>query len=317
MLRPNAVAIPFRLRPEEPEDDGHHGRIKAREDLPTEPIANLSQEAREYLKALGFADPDHDLDAASLIWFHSQAIGYSALYLRENTCGVRYNWPRIPMPVSKEELVNSALLGKNITELLNTEACVKGVTESALRSEMKVIACFTVVAGEKLDPAKHLKIEVGWGHEGKDNVVMGGKGKLVERDYTHEERESIREGAVALRLSLEEALIQLGEKTADVYLNDQAYWKNVPLKVWGFAIGGYQVMKKWLSYREAKLLGRRITTDEAYYFRDMVRRIAALCLLQPLLDANYIAIKTNTFIWPALIVSNDHYARFQTVSAED
>jgi hypothetical protein len=27
--------------------------------------------------------------------------------------------------------------------------------------------------------------------------------------------------------------------------------------------GGYQVIKKWLSYREHKLLGRPLTTDEA------------------------------------------------------
>ena|SRR5438309_756370 len=34
-------------------------------------------------------------------------------------------------------------------------------------------------------------------------------------------------------------------------------------RVWAYTIGGYQVIKKWLSDREHKLLGRPLTTDEA------------------------------------------------------
>jgi hypothetical protein len=34
-------------------------------------------------------------------------------------------------------------------------------------------------------------------------------------------------------------------------------------RVWDYTIGGYQVIKKWLSYREHKLLVRPLTTDEA------------------------------------------------------
>ena len=64
-------------------------------------------------------------------------------------------------------------------------------------------------------------------------------------------------------------------------------------------MGGHQVIKKWLSYREAKLLGRAITPDEAHYVHDMARRIAAICLLQPQLDANYTAIKADPYAWPA------------------
>ena len=32
-------------------------------------------------------------------------------------------------------------------------------------------------------------------------------------------------------------------------INEVAYWRNVPTRVWGYYIGGYQVIKKWLSYR--------------------------------------------------------------------
>ena len=34
--------------------------------------------------------------------------------------------------------------------------------------------------------------------------------------------------------------------------NDTAYWRNGPPKVWTYKLSGYQVLKKWLSYREQK-----------------------------------------------------------------
>jgi hypothetical protein len=71
-------------------------------------------------------------------------------------------------------------------------------------------------------------------------------------------------------------------------------------------MGGHQVLKKWLSYREAKLLGRAITPDEAHYVRDMGRRIAAICLMQPQLDAIYAAIKSAAYAWPAATATKDN-----------
>ena len=89
----------------------------------------------------------------------------------------------------------------------------------------------------------------------------------------------------------------LGERTCDVYLNEFAYWSNIPLRVWEYTIGGYQVMKKWLSYREEKLLGRPLTKEEVRYVQEMARRIAAILLLEPALDANYQNVKAHTFPW--------------------
>ena len=99
--------------------------------------------------------------------------------------------------------------------------------------------------------------------------------------------------------ALGDAVAILGDATCDVYLNDNAYWKNVPLPIWEYTLGGYQVLKKWLSYREQSLLGRSLTVDEVTYVRDVTRRIAALLLLAPELDANYAALKTNVYEWPA------------------
>jgi hypothetical protein len=82
-------------------------------------------------------------------------------------------------------------------------------------------------------------------------------------------------------------------------MNDAAYWRNIPLNVWEYYIGGYQVIKKWLSYRQEGILGRAISSEEAREVTNMARRIAAILLLQPKLDDNYRAVKTSTFAWGA------------------
>jgi hypothetical protein len=56
---------------------------------------------------------------------------------------------------------------------------------------------------------------------------------------------------------------------------------------WCYTLGGYQVLKKWLSCREFDLLGRALHADEATYFAQVVRRITAILLLGPQIDASY------------------------------
>ena len=71
--------------------------------------------------------------------------------------------------------------------------------------------------------------------------------------------------------------------------------KNIPLKVWEYTIGGYQVIKKWLSYREEKLLGRSLTVDEVLEVNSIAKRITAILLLEPTLDENYVITKNNNY----------------------
>jgi hypothetical protein len=56
-------------------------------------------------------------------------------------------------------------------------------------------------------------------------------------------------------------------------------------------------MKKWLSYREQRVLGRALTMAEIMEVTAMARRLAALVGLQAALDANYkaVAVATWTF----------------------
>ena len=90
----------------------------------------------------------------------------------------------------------------------------------------------------------------------------------------------------------------LGKETFDIYLNDTVFIKNVPIGVWDYYIGGYQVIKKWLSYREKGFLGRGLTMDEVLYIREMVRRISAILLLSTSLDKNYQDVKKSLYAWP-------------------
>jgi hypothetical protein len=231
--------------------------------------ANLSPGARAYLAKLGIKNPDNDEETAALIWMHALAIGYSPAYLTENADGVRQDWPRIPLPDSKIALLASAELGKQVAALLDTENGVEGVTAGKLKPEFKEIAV--------LSSTKNLSLTAGWGHAGKGGVTMPGKGKLETRAFTPDK-----------------TVAALGQTTHDIYLNNSACWQNVPEKVWDYTIGGYQVIKKWLSYRELGLLGRPLTPDEAREVTHMARRIAALILLQPELDKNYSAVKAAT-----------------------
>ena len=161
------------------------------------------------------------------------------------------------------------------------------------------MAVVSRVGGGPLNPdAGDLALTCGWGHGGKDGVTMPGKGKAVRRDYTPGELSAIREGAQALGLTPEQALEHLGETTVDIYLNETAYWQNVPEKVWNYYIGGYQVIKKWLSYREQKLLGRALTPEETREVMNMARRLAAIVLMEPALNANYQAAKDSCYPWP-------------------
>ncbi|MBI3665336.1 MAG: N-6 DNA methylase [Acidobacteria bacterium] len=262
------------------------------------PIANLSKTARKYLGKLKLKGLDANPQTAGLIWMHALAMGYSPAYLRENAGGIRQDWPRVPLPNSAQALLASARLGRELAALLDSEAVVPGVTSGTLRAELRVVAAISRTDGGALSPeAGDLAVTAGWGHSGKGEATMPGKGKIIARDYTPDEVEAIERGTQLQGLTANEALARLGQSTNDIYLNDVAYWKNVPANVWEYTIGGYQVIKKWLSYREASLLGRSLTKDEVRDVTNMARRIATLLLLEPSLDANYRSSKESAYSW--------------------
>ncbi|MDS4030527.1 MAG: type ISP restriction/modification enzyme [Candidatus Contendobacter sp.] len=258
---------------------------------------NLSNAATNYLAHL-------DADAPAL-FHHIVAVLHAPAYRIDNVGALKQDWPRIPLPATRERLLASAELGRQIAALLDTETPLPGVTQGKPRPELANIALLTVVDSVPLTP-EHLKLTVGWGHAGKGGVTMPGKGRTESHPTVCSPRPpgegpGVRAEAGSPRPPGEGPGVRaeaLGDETLDVYLNADCYWKNVPRPVWEFTLGGYQVLKKWLSYRELELLGRPLCADEALEFTWMVRRIAALILLRPLLDENYRRCVDECAKWP-------------------
>ena len=185
--------------------------------------------------------------------------------------GLRMEWPRIPVPDGSEggsgaaeELAASAARGRELASLLDPDSPVDGVTRGALRPEIAAIAVPSTVDGTNMT-GDDFAMTAGWGHFGQGEAVMPGQGRIVERRYTPEERSA-----------LGDVISVLGNSTFDVYLNDRAYWRNVPAAVWGYKLGGYQVLKKWLSYRERGVLDRALAAGEVGYFAETARRVAGV-----------------------------------------
>lgn len=253
---------------------------------------NLSPEAQTYLEGLGITD-SYPANFADYIWLHALAIGISPRYLIDNADGLRRDWPRIPLPDSKELLLASVKLGKNLADLLDSES-VEGVTSGKIRKELSSIGSVAKADGTAINLEKgDLDLTAEWGYIGKDGAIMPGGGRVALRDYSPEELAHLSQGAPSLGLSVDEILELLGSKVTDVYLNGNVFWRGIPENVWNTTVGGYQVIKKWLSYRNKKVLGRGLNVDEVYEVTNIARRIAAIILMYPSLDENYELAKGN------------------------
>ena len=226
--------------------------------------ANLSGTARRYLERLGAGVED--------LFHYVLAVLYDPAYREANAGALRLEWPRIPLPGwpggeaegAAEAFARSAARGRELARLLDPDTPVPGVTQGLLRPEIAAIAVPSTIDGHNMKGGD-FAVTAGWGHFGTDDAVMPGQGRAVERPFTSEERAAL--GA---------ALPLLGETTFDVYLNARAFLRNVPAAVWNYRLGGYQVLKKWLSYRERKILERKLTIDEIREFTYIARRIGGM-----------------------------------------
>ena len=228
---------------------------------------NLSEQAEDYLSRLGLGVED--------LFHHVVATLHDPAYRTANAGALRMEWPRIPLPGwpdgspegAADALIASAARGRELAALLDPDTAVAGVSARALRPELASIAVPATTDGDNM-AGDDFAVTAGWGHFGTGDAVMPGQGRVEERDYT-----------AAERAYLGDAISTLGDTTFDVYLNERAYWRNVPAAVWNYHLGGYQVLKKWLSYREMKVLGRSLESEEVQHFVDTARRIAAITQL--------------------------------------
>jgi hypothetical protein len=221
---------------------------------PSGPQPNLTEFAREYLADLKCRAED--------LFFHIVAVLHAQLYREENAGALRQDWPRVPLPKTAKVLQAGAALGRQIAALLDPETPVEGVTTLQVRPDLKGLGELAVTsagsteegdskvvrtvpcAADRKSPGSRstaqrtvrttltpdLAIAARWGYAGQGGVTMPGPGKVTTGTR--------------------------GGGYLDIHLNATTRWKDVPEAVWNYTLGGYQVLKKWLSYRESALLGR-------------------------------------------------------------
>jgi hypothetical protein len=242
---------------------GHAYFFPVIENLSGVPRANLSEAALGWLAGIELeAGPE----TSRLVWHHALAITYSPAYLAENAAGIRQGWPRIPLPGDADLLRASAALGERLAALLDPEANVPGLGQGLLAS----------IAIPSTDPAATMDWRLnGWGSRTDKGVTMPGRGKTDLRPYA------------ATEAAAQEQAALLGAQTRDVWMNGASFWKNIPEAVWETHIGGYQVLKKWLSYRDHSIIARPLNQEEVAHIQATARRLAAILLMGPDLDANY------------------------------
>ena len=228
---------------------------------------NLSGAAQSYLERLGASAVD--------LLHHVLSVLHDIAYNQMNADALRAEGPRIPLPGwpdgkaddAAETLARSAACGRELARLLDPDSPVPGVTQGALHHEVAAIAVPATINGRNM-VGEDFAVAAGWGHYGKGDAVMPGQGRAVERAYSSEER-----------ATLGDTVATLGETTFDIHLNDNAFWRNIPATVWHYKLGGYQVLKKWLSYREHDILGRALKPTEIQNLTNTARRISAILLV--------------------------------------
>ena len=229
---------------------------------------NLSKAARQYLESLALGVED--------LFHHVLAVLHDSAYRAANAGALHMEWPRIPLPgwpamrtsrqakAAAARLAESAARGRELARLLDADTPRPGVTTGQIRPELATIAV-PETTHQGAMRGDDFALTAGWGHRGTGGAVMSGQGRLVERPLTPAEGAALGRAAHAF-----------GDTTFDIHLNERAFWRNVPAAVWQYKLGGYPVLKKWLSYRERRILKRPLRPEEVQHFTHTARRIAAM-----------------------------------------
>jgi len=188
---------------------------------------------------------------------------YAPQFEADHKDSLAQDWARIPIPKDQAVLADVVELGDKAGRLLDPIANVRNTIREILGSDARGLAI-----AARLDESK-----------------LSESAMVMSRSYygaaRGDWRERIQDALGGWRESW-------GSSTGDLFINDEVCFKNVPERVWRYELGGYPVLKKWLSYRHSeRRSGGPLTLAEADHFRSMVQRLAALLALGPELDAAY------------------------------
>ena len=210
--------------------------------------ANLARDARQSLIRISAIESDLFYHCVALLTAHRDE--------------------RVIVPESKERLRQSATLGFRVAQLFSARSS---------EQEPSSLAVATRVGKEaRMLRASALAIDPQW----------QSRERLEVRPYDSVELDALTTFARAQGVEPAAALEILGAQTCDIYLNEKAFWRNVPVNVWRYAHRGMPILGAWLRDRNQDALGRTLVRDEVTQFSTAVRRIAALMLMGPALAKN-------------------------------
>ena len=204
----------------------------------------------------------------------------------EHKSALSADWAHLPIPKDAGLFGRLAAAGEQVTHLLDAARDASDVVQTIIGADCaRALGPLKQLDGGQVRP-EDLKVTITyWG---------GGKGRWKPRSFMAEE------------LPATEYSEAWGERTGDLYLNDNAHFANVPESVWTYQLGGYPVLKKWLAYRQAdRREGMPLSDDERRWFRQIIQRVAALLALTPQLDALYQEASANCFTSLELGISPD------------
>lgn len=193
---------------------------------------------------------------------------HAPAYQAEHKSALSSDWAHVPIPRGKALFNRIVAAGGKVTELLDTTADVTALVEEILGAETaRALGPLKRADGAQVRPDDLKVIITYWG---------GGKGRWIPREPAISETPSAT------------ILDSWGGTTGDLFINDDAFFANVPAAVWGYQLGGYPVLKKWLGYRQANRTGDRPLSDaDRRWFRSMIQRIAALLAIGATLNELY------------------------------
>src|SRR5665648_441178 len=167
LVESNVQMVPLFLSP-----DAHKATLFD-PDSASRPRANVSAAAIAYLDGFD-GSPDE-------LFYTVVGLLNSPAYARENAGALRQDWPRIPLPATRDALLASAELGRRVATLLDVEEPVDAVTTGSVRHELRPLGVLTSATGGQLDPsAGDLAVAAGWGHAGQGGELVVGEAEIGE-----------------------------------------------------------------------------------------------------------------------------------------
>ena len=251
------------------------------DDLLSDRDANIGEKTWRILRPLfGLTGERRDADARAFVgklFRVAFAILHAPAYQAEHKSALSADWAHLPIPKDRELFARLVDKGEQVTRLLDANRDARDAIEAVLgRERAALLGPLKRNDGGKLRPGD-LKITV--------TYWSSGKGRWKSRPFGVDEvpLDAWGEGV-------------WGDHTGDLYINNEAFFANVPEAVWTYQLGGYPVLKKWLGYRQAdRRDDKPLTDDERKWFRQIVQRVAALLALGTELDALYQQAAANAF----------------------